>query len=82
MSQYVERHAVVVEDDGFLQKINEHVIIRLRDCPFCGGSAEGLDTNDADGYSKSLIKCTKCGAQTAMLEDLEHAADAWNRRVK
>lgn len=81
MSQYVERHQEVVSDSGFLRRINETVIIKLRRCPFCGEKAHAQAAYNEDGEEKQIIKCSKCGAQTEMYDELEEAVDAWNMRV-
>ena len=65
----------------------------LKRCPFCGGSAEFVNSIGHDYYRNSAkitctVRCRDCGVETAgcIAEDTsftykELAAEAWNRRV-
>lgn len=57
----------------------------LLPCPFCGGIAEHLDIEGADGDPNaggSCIECTQCGACSALHFDRkENLVASWNDRV-
>lgn len=64
--------------------------MELRTCPFCGGEAEMMRTND--NQSRPFVRCKfgtmltpKCPASRIWMWDYyngeEEAAEAWNRRA-
>ena len=62
-------------------------IIKLRECPCCGGEAEIKETRYIDATPSSVkVLCKKCALQTkSFIESLdycakEEAAKVWNRR--
>lgn len=79
VSEYVERHENVVSDDGFLQRVQETVIVKLKPCPHCGhpGKTVHLETEDGEMIA---VKCQACRISTAGYETHEEAAMAWNKR--
>ena len=47
----------------------------LKPCPFCGGLAKPY------GFWRHVIRCMKCGTQSAAFRELAEAEDAWNSRA-
>lgn len=58
--------------------------IKLKPCPFCGGSGT---LNDGITRIFSFVKCIQCGAEGGTVKVSaeycadEKAAEAWNRRA-
>ncbi len=50
----------------------------LKACPFCGGVASFMDDDVGCLFAPT---CEVCGADGALSEDREKAAELWNRRV-
>lgn len=51
------------------------MIIKLRNCPFCGGKAEITQKWNL----LYAVRCTECGAQSAQLKNRNDAVSRWNR---
>ena len=47
----------------------------LKPCPFCGGLAKPY------GFWRHIVRCTKCGCQSAPSRKLNDAVDTWNNRA-
>lgn len=57
--------------------------IKLKPCPFCGGEAKLRVSGGCDGEDCLVwAYCVKCGADSALLDTAEEAAEAWNRRAE
>ena len=53
--------------------------MKLKPCPFCGGSAF-IPKSDS-GDLLPWVACIECGVETDCYETVEKAIEAWNRRV-
>ena len=55
-------------------------MIKLKPCPFCGGKAEILVTQETK--PRFFVWCPKCECYAARVHNTRQgAADAWNRRT-
>ena len=86
MSKYVKRSYETISDDGFLERVKEHVKISLKTCPFCGGKSKVLHHDnpgffELDSDDAVNVVCTKCGAMSAVCGSLEETVEKWNARV-
>jgi len=54
---------------------NEHTLIPLKPCPFCGGLAKAVNKHWA-----MIITCEACSADGAPCDSSEEAATVWNQR--
>lgn len=52
--------------------------IKLKPCPFCGGTAK---IKDAAFKKVFWAECTGCGANTSACGNAEEAESVWNKRV-
>lgn len=52
----------------------------LKCCPFCGGRAYETSSGRQHEHG-AIIKCERCGCQTARWTTSWDAAETWNRRV-
>lgn len=59
------------------------VEIKLKPCPFCGGEAEIVRTeNYGTGTFRFFAACLVCGVETPRVSrTMTQAAEAWNRRA-
>ena len=82
MSKYVEREIVssVFEDDGFLERVHEHVKVKMKRCPCCGKPAR-VQHIEYDNDDWLIIECPSCGLHSAKCETHEEAAELWNARI-
>ena len=55
---------------------------RLKNCPFCGSSANEEVLEDGSDLSKAYCENPDCGAAIALQGNLLHTRKLWNRRVK
>lgn len=82
MSKYVKREitASTFEDDGFLERVEEHVTISLRKCPCCGKPAriQHIEYEDDDWL---IAECPNCGLHSAKCQTYEDCAELWNVRT-
>lgn len=53
------------------------IVERLRDCPFCGGTAE-IERHGTPRQS-TIYACNECGCRLETGEEWDHGAD-WNKR--
>lgn len=62
----------------YLKTLEKPARIKLKPCPFCGGTAvinhENADTKD----SCYLIECEDCGALTSFVNSTDNGEKAWN----
>ena len=81
MSKYVERRILSseVDGDGFLERVHEEVIVKLKRCPCCGNPAK-LDHIELEDDEYIIVRCPNCGLRTRGCETHEDATDAWNAR--
>ena len=62
--------------------------IKLKPCPFCGGTAKVYREKNHGGLDGSVVRCENCGAKAewkalSYTTACDHeAAEAWNRRAK
>lgn len=70
------------------QKIVEK--IKLKPCPFCGGTAQFKNPVNKGLYSELSVECRRCGASPYVLEmygdksgkeKKKALAEVWNRRT-
>ncbi|MBQ7154818.1 MAG: Lar family restriction alleviation protein [Synergistaceae bacterium] len=54
--------------------------IKLKPCPFCGGSGTLTAWSDPNGVISAHIHCDKCGVTGPFMKTIEDAADMWNTR--
>ena len=83
MSKYVDIQDTITEDDGFLQRIERKITVKLKRCPFCGTVArvETVNVDDEDRVGDYIrVYCPECGAHTELYETHEEAANNWNSR--
>lgn len=52
----------------------------LKACPFCGGEATNSIGNfwNRRGY---YVECVSCAASSVMVDNVEEASEAWNKRT-
>lgn len=55
--------------------------IKLKPCPFCGGTAGAIGDGAFDEDNCFWVRCWECGAETSAYESVEEAKEAWNRRA-
>ena len=85
MSEYVTRREKVISSEPLiggimLERVHEHVEVKLKVCPHCGGKAE-IKHDEQTGDYEVYIECAKCGIASKLCEMHEEAAELWNRRV-
>ena len=82
MSKYVDRQITssTLEDDGFIERIHEHVTVKLKRCPCCGTPARTLTMNDDSDGDYLIAECPNCGLHTRRCDEYEETAEAWNLR--
>lgn len=56
--------------------------IKLKSCPFCGGTAGTIADGVFDEDNCFWVKCWECGAATSIYESEKEAKEAWNRRAE
>lgn len=62
-------------------------MIKLKNCPFCGGKAELFHGSEGWYNTTSYVKCSLCGTATKEFPmsveytSNEKAAEAWNKRI-
>jgi Lar family restriction alleviation protein len=61
-------------------KITEHLIKKLKSCPFCGGTASILNGPFENSW---YIRCDECGARKFVVTNFQKQIIAeWNSRVE
>ena len=85
MSEYVSRSSELLssEDIGeglIFERVHEHVEVKVKPCPHCGGPAKVLYEDGREGTGIIRIECQSCGISTREVETEEEAADLWNLR--
>ena len=51
---------------------------RLKPCPFCGHTEQGLGTDD--GYRWYFVECSGCGARGPEERGMKTPVESWNKR--
>lgn len=51
---------------------------KLKPCPFCGGVAEFV----LEGAVVGRVRCKNCHISQFLLQPIEQAVEAWNRRAE
>jgi Lar family restriction alleviation protein len=59
----------------------EEMKIKLRPCPFCGGTETLCISHDVE-TGDPCVQCSWCGAMGPRTASTERAKDEWNRRVE
>ena len=54
--------------------------LKLRNCPFCGGSASYAYFVRSRNSTQQFVVCNDCGAESKLCDSREEAAEAWNAR--
>ena len=75
-----------------LERVHEHVEVKLRKCPHCGGYGHMkhvdnvdiiADMVDSEEYDDALeVECESCGMHSGVYETYEKAVSSWNKRKK
>ncbi len=84
-NEYVDRKEEILHVEEIMpgvkfERVHEHVTVRVKRCPFCGGPGHTEHVNTSDGYDLIEIKCEACGIHTKLCEDHEEATALWNKR--
>lgn len=79
-----ERNQRIMESQKIVEKI------KLKPCPFCGGTAQFKNPVNKGLYSELSVECRRCGASPYVLEmygnksgeeKKKALAEVWNRRT-
>ena len=83
MSKYVKREIVSseMEDDGFLERVHEHVTYSLKRCPYCGSVAKIVPVDVDEEGDFMQAECPNCGVHTRVSESYEELTELWNERT-
>lgn len=70
-------------DNGVVVDMEENLMTeKLKPCPFCGGKAEFIIYwNLIAKRFTSVVRCTKCRANSGEWKQKPKAIEAWNRRA-
>ena len=80
MSKYIKRTEKSVMD-GFLERVEVYIEVKLKKCPFCGTAAKTVLEYDDNNEDLHRIHCPKCKITTEPSCKLEDVVEAWNARV-
>ena len=81
MAKYTTiKRTSTIDEDGFLERVNVEVNIKLKRCPICGGKAEVEHVYGDDGADLIRMHCEDCGTMSGLYSGYEEAACAWNKR--
>lgn len=94
IEQEIEQVLECCTNDYRIMDIKTEVVGQfIKTCPFCGGEAELLESEESDGqchYGAYYVKCSICGIQTSkyinngyygVKYSKKDVVDVWNRRV-